>query len=343
MVVVLHTLGQGGILRNTVPYSSHYYVAWFLEIGSYCAVNCFALISGYVMYRSRPSVSRILQLWFQVIFYTILITGIFTVIYPDKFSLKSLIKAFFPISFNQYWYISAYFGLYLLIPVLNAAIAHIEKKAYDILLLSMFALYCFFGYFSLHDAYSLSSGYSMIWLCILYLLGAYLHKYNIAATIKKRRSFGLYILMVILTFLPKILLRNFKNGSYIDILVSYVSPTIVFSSISLFLVFANASEIRPLQKLIRLLAPASLGVYLIHVHPIVWSLVPNIYKSFVENNLVVMTLLIFAAAVGVYLMCSIIELVRIKLFAWFRIKKLCDWIERTVAAKFDCAYEKAGQ
>lgn len=182
MVVVLHTLGQGGILRNTVPYSIHYYVAWFLEIGSYCAVNCFALISGYVLHRSRPCISKLAQLWLQVIFYSILITGIFAVVYPERIGLKYIVKALFPVSFNQYWYISAYFGLYLLTPILNIAIAHIEKKTYDALLLSIFGLFCVLGYFSLHDAYTLNSGYSL--LCILYLLGAYLYKYDIAAKVK---------------------------------------------------------------------------------------------------------------------------------------------------------------
>lgn len=149
--------------------------------------------------------------------------------------------------------------------------------------------------------------------------------------------------MVLITLLPQILLKSFKNGFYVDILLSYISPTILLSGVFLFLVFANASEIRPLQKLIRLIAPASLGVYLIHVHPIIWNLVPNLFKSFVNYNPIIMTLLILAAAVGVYLLCTIVELVRIKLFAWFRIKKPCDWIERTVAAKFDRAYEKIGQ
>ena len=47
-VVVLHSLGQGGILFNTAVGSSQYKVAWLLEIFAYGAVDIFALISGYV-------------------------------------------------------------------------------------------------------------------------------------------------------------------------------------------------------------------------------------------------------------------------------------------------------
>lgn len=63
MVVFLHVLLQGGILGAAKPNSINYWTAWFLEIACYCAVNCFALTSGYVMCRSRPKFSRLGGLW----------------------------------------------------------------------------------------------------------------------------------------------------------------------------------------------------------------------------------------------------------------------------------------
>ena len=53
MVVVLHVLGQGGVLKTSTPLSIGYSVAWILEIAAYCAVNCYALISGYVGVNSK--------------------------------------------------------------------------------------------------------------------------------------------------------------------------------------------------------------------------------------------------------------------------------------------------
>ena len=51
LVVLLHSLGQGGLLYNlSMPDKQHSFV-WFLEIFAYCAVNIFGLISGYVSYR----------------------------------------------------------------------------------------------------------------------------------------------------------------------------------------------------------------------------------------------------------------------------------------------------
>ena len=48
MVLVLHVMGQGGIVWTIDGSSNNYIVAWLLELLAFCAVNCYALISGYV-------------------------------------------------------------------------------------------------------------------------------------------------------------------------------------------------------------------------------------------------------------------------------------------------------
>lgn len=47
-VLILHISGQDDILDFNSGGAS-YWIIWFLETCAYCAVNCFALISGYVM------------------------------------------------------------------------------------------------------------------------------------------------------------------------------------------------------------------------------------------------------------------------------------------------------
>jgi surface polysaccharide O-acyltransferase-like enzyme len=97
LVIVLHVLGQGGILKNASPDGVIYWVAWFLEILSYCAVNCFALISGYVMVNKNAKLKSLIALWFQVIFYSLLITLLFFVFVPETKDLGSLLFSFIPI------------------------------------------------------------------------------------------------------------------------------------------------------------------------------------------------------------------------------------------------------
>lgn len=68
MVVILHVLGIGGVLNRCVPLSLNYEVSGILETCAYCAVNCFALASGFVMVNTKFKYHRIIVLWLQVVF-----------------------------------------------------------------------------------------------------------------------------------------------------------------------------------------------------------------------------------------------------------------------------------
>lgn len=64
MIPLLHVLGHGGILGTLTPLETHYEIAWFLEIACYCAVNVYALISGYVGYGRKQKYANLIQLSF---------------------------------------------------------------------------------------------------------------------------------------------------------------------------------------------------------------------------------------------------------------------------------------
>ena len=66
-IVILHSIGKGGILDNATILSPQYKIAWYLECFACCAVNIFALISGYVSYRGKEEkikYSNLINLWF---------------------------------------------------------------------------------------------------------------------------------------------------------------------------------------------------------------------------------------------------------------------------------------
>ena len=48
MVTILHILTQGGILNASGRFTSQYEAGWLLQTMAFCAVNVYALISGYV-------------------------------------------------------------------------------------------------------------------------------------------------------------------------------------------------------------------------------------------------------------------------------------------------------
>lgn len=64
MIVVTHVLGKGGV-RDSVAgtVDIHFLQTWIIQASVYVAVNCYALISGYVGFRSQFKYSKVIRLW----------------------------------------------------------------------------------------------------------------------------------------------------------------------------------------------------------------------------------------------------------------------------------------
>ncbi len=337
MVAVLHILGQGGILANVEPLSLKYWVAWLLEIASYSAVNCFALISGYVMYQSNFRISKILKLWLQTFFYTGLAVIIFSIAIPDVVGKRTVLDAILPITSAQYWYISAYFGTLILAPLLNTVINYTDKKALGAVLLSGFILFCVFPVMLRSDPYALGGGYSMIWLCLLYLVGGYIHKYSVANRIKTSYSWFTVLAMLIISFLTKFVIEQFLHGipliaTYKNALISFTSPTIVLLAVGLLIACSKLNFKPGVIKIVNFISPAVLGVYLSHVNPLIWKhIIKDFAISFLNYNCVSMVCLIILSASLIFIIGIVIDLVRIKLFALLKVNKLCSFLEAWLA------------
>ncbi len=84
MIVVTHVLGKGGV-RDSVAgtVDVHFLQTWIIQASVYVAVNCYALISGYVGFRSNFKYSKVVNLWLQVAFYSIGITLFFLILGKD--------------------------------------------------------------------------------------------------------------------------------------------------------------------------------------------------------------------------------------------------------------------
>lgn len=177
MVVLLHLCGFGGVLSNVKPFSVNYYIAWFLEIVSYCAVDVFALISGFVGVKSSFKYSNLAFLWVRVFFYSFGITLIFLIYDHNIVSFKDLIKSIFPVLSNQYWYFSAYFVLCLFIPLLNYILNNLERGVLLCSIVLVTSLLSFQQVVVRKDIFCVGKGYSPWWLLILYLIGGYIKIY----------------------------------------------------------------------------------------------------------------------------------------------------------------------
>lgn len=101
MVAIIHVMGHGGILFNATMFTMQYSLLWVLESIVYCAVNCYALITGYLYYGRSFKYSNILRLYFQVAFYGVTIFFLFYFFHPEMVGKKDLIKAVLPFAVDS--------------------------------------------------------------------------------------------------------------------------------------------------------------------------------------------------------------------------------------------------
>lgn len=138
MIVMLHVIRHGGVIKATE--SINYWIVLLFEISCYCAVNCYALISGYVGVYSKYRISNLAVLWCRVMFYTVFITVIFKLFFPDSINSATIISSFFPIISKQYWYFTSYALLFLFIPFLNEGMNRLSKNKLRFALITIIIL-----------------------------------------------------------------------------------------------------------------------------------------------------------------------------------------------------------
>lgn len=326
MVVLLHTFGNGGVLSSVELFSSNYFLAWTLECLCYCAVNCYAIISGYVSYGRKYSFVSMLTIWIQAVGYTLTISAFFWIFTDNSPSISYFLDAFFKSSNNSLWYISAYTGVYIFIPVLNSAIKSFTKDQAKVFLVVSTLFLPVLTTFLRVDPFSLQNGYSVIWIAYLYLIGAIIRKFRFDQMFFVRRSTLIYLLCIGIVLGSKIsiaLLTNHVLGEvrFDMMLVKYVSPPMLMAAVALFLAFVNLDIGTRVCKLIKYFSPAAFGVYLIHCQPYIFTYCAGRFAFLAERSPLAMTFGVFCISALIYIPCIAIDLVRIYIFQKLKIKE----------------------
>ena len=134
MVCMLHTLGHGGILYATEAGTIKFKVFWLMEIFSYCAVNGFAIISGYMSTDRPQKYEKLVDMWFQAFFYSFVISVLLTVAGGNiEVTKKEVISWAMPVAYDKFWYFTAFFALFFTIPILNRFVVKIDEKTSTLL------------------------------------------------------------------------------------------------------------------------------------------------------------------------------------------------------------------
>lgn len=274
-VIVLHIIRQGGLLKAVAEGGYQYLVCVALSIVCLCATNIFGLISGYVGYTEdeRPiKFKNYLNLWLEVAFYNILLTLLTLWLRPEVMGQNDLVWMFLPVLRGNYWYFTAYTGLFLFIPLLNTAVRHTSNKTLLQLLACIVFLFCPLE--TLFSSFLTHCGYSFVWLMILYLIGAILKKTNLGSRLHPLAAGAGIAVLAFCVFLLTKRRRYIEIGVFgFDSVIFefYVLPLHLLSAI-LYIILFSKLKIGPVAgKLIAFAAPGAFSAYIINCQKHVWN------------------------------------------------------------------------
>ena len=333
MVLMLHVLGAGGVLGGSEHLSANYNVAWLLETAAYCAVNCYALISGFVGYRSKIKYSNVALLWIQVAVTSVLGYLIFWTITGAEFDGITLLRAFFPVINNYGWYFTCYFALFFFMPLLNHVICTMEEKDLKILCGSVVGLFTVIGTMATRDVFQLQDGYSVIWLGALYLLGGCIARFGWFTKIAKWKLLLVYAGSCLFAWGVKLLIELWNNPwlgqfTYSEVMIRYKSPAILAAAVALLLIFRGITLPKWIKTAVKILSPAAFGVYITHMHPEIWNrVIVGKFGSLGADNPLLMILEVLGAVLILYLGFSVIDLVRGWIFKLLKVKERLTALE----------------
>lgn len=305
--------GVEGLTEHTLTINK--VIEQILTIGGKIGVNCFVLLTGYFMVNSTFQYKKLLKLILEVFFYSALSMIIFYSLGLSKYNFTVVKESLFPLTYDMYWFATAYVVMYILTPFINPFIKRLSQVNHLKLILLLVTLWSIIPVFTFGQA----PGYSNLgWFILLYMIAAYIklypHNYFNKCTGNMVVAFLSYMIIILSIIMLNIL--GVENSTYADH-VTYLRemnmfPTLLCST-SLFLGFKNL-KIRN-NKVINTISISAFGVYLIHdnyfVGPFLWK---EVFKNTMYLDSPLLLLHAIITTLIVFCVCTIIDQMRLNIF-----------------------------
>ncbi|MDD2952852.1 MAG: acyltransferase [Parabacteroides sp.] len=339
-IILWHFTGWGTSWRlstdyiNDVTFSNGYILNSLLyslltTVGS-LGVDSFVLISGYFLCASSIlRFDKLLDIWLQTLFYSVGLATIFFFTTSDV-TIIDLVKSALPIVTTQYWFVTKYVGLLVLAPFLAKLSMSLPKKSFEVLLVVMFFLTCsIIQFFPLGIAYTNGRGsYSLLLFVYLFLIAAYIRKYDISSHISRWMGLVSFVLVMVQAIGGVLIsLKDQHNVISSGFSVSNNALT-MFSSIAVF-IYVKSKNInnRKLIGGLTKVAPNIFGVYLIHdnayVRTLLWRDIISPAKYWGSP---VYLLLAMCVPFVILAVCISIDYLRSYLFKMLRIYRISEYL-----------------
>ena len=327
-VCILHIINQGGAQQGAYANNSTYILLITVKSAVVCAVNGFAMISGYVGCNSKYRFSRIIWLYVTVMIYNFIIPPVIYHSYNDysyiqiEFDSNYVLKGLFPVVFCTSWYFSAYFGMFFLIPFINSAVKNTDRNLALKLIGCLFFFICFFQSTIImlekipqYDSFGVNYGYSMMWLALMYLAGAIVRQHEPFRNVNKWIFLAAFAVLTALgTGLTLYMYHSYSpdriNGpnDYAELMLNYNSPVTAAQAFCLLLFFSKIRTANVVKKVMIFLVPHTFSIYIIHTQAYIWDyVIRDLYSGIGEKALLTAVLSLLCSGIIVFSVCLLID------------------------------------
>lgn len=330
MVIGVHAFLYGDYFEEACEYEGAIYrSAHFLKLFFRPAVDTYVIITGYFMvhtaFNLKKSYKRLLSMYGVIYFYSIVLGIIFFAAranFDSKFSDFSIFwKMFFPLTSQNWYFLTDYILLCLFAPFINIILQNIEKKDYKILIILLTLLMSI--WLSLTNIEPLSeilSGYgygeiadgkNVFSFIYIYILGGY-----VGMHLKTRKRPGIIYLVAafLCVWINYFIWMNFDEVlGYSHVAISYANPLVILTAVFLLLFF---KDLHFYSRTVNMLASTTIGIYALHemefMRNFIWEKLSftNVDCSDLTLNILRIITILFA----IFLTGAIIELVRQQIF-----------------------------
>lgn len=317
LIVAHHYVANSGlyeILKENVGSISSSLMLLFGAWGK-TGINCFVLITGYFMCRSKFSWEKLIKLYSQIVFYAIIIYSIFYFIGYETFSIKNIFFKFFPIRSITTGFTSCFLLFYLFIPFINIFLTHLSKRMHFFLVALLLGIYTILPSLS---GMRISFNY-VEWFITIYILSSYIRFYGEDWKISNNQ-WGLIALICFAISCFSILgmeflfskgyIKNYNPYFFVDDCNKIMALSL---SISSFMWFKNLKI--KYSPIINLIGASTFGVLLIHANSEtmrIWLWREMVDCSGHFGPIMDTVLYAVGSVLIIFIICSFIEILRIK-------------------------------
>ncbi|MDR3245498.1 MAG: acyltransferase [Prevotellaceae bacterium] len=316
MIVVHHYCVNSGLTQlfdyNNI--TGNTLLVQFMSFGGKVGVNIFFIISGFFMINSSTfKWEKVVKIIFQILFYGIVVMA-FLMFLGYSYSIKTIIEPLLMPFIHTSSFISAYLFVYILTSVINKMLKAITEKEF------LFLIAVLIFYFSILSIYPLIDTWNYFgWAFTCYVVGAYLsmygkkHKFYNSLKISSICGLGgvliIWISMLVYDFIG---VKYLHTINWRFFMADANKITVFLVAIFMFMSFKNIKV--KYNKVINLVATSCFGVLLIHANSDMMR--QWLWKDFLHNTewfqSSYLWLHMLLSCVGIYIVCTIIDICRIK-------------------------------